>query len=112
MYNDLITFYSTYKLSSCVAFLLGHYIMTFARFYAENTTLIVFFFLEYQKKVQADEKCEFLKTSYILITCFGEIQFTGVYQFCGSDKTPLVMDTTFDLCDMWLTDKKMMRNVK
>jgi len=39
-----------------------------------------------------------------LITCFDDIQICDINKFCASSSTPLIMDTTFDLCDMWLTD--------
>ena len=38
------------------------------------------------------------------VTCFDGQQIEDMNKFCSSSTNPLVIDTTFDLCDMWLTD--------
>lgn len=38
------------------------------------------------------------------ITAFDELQIKDLNRFCSTKTTPLVMDTTFEVCNLWLTD--------
>jgi len=38
------------------------------------------------------------------VTAFNDDQIKDINEFCSSKSTPLVMDTTFDICNLWLTD--------
>ena len=39
-----------------------------------------------------------------LVTVFNKEQIANINEFCSSKSTPFVMDTTFGICNLWLTD--------
>ena len=45
-----------------------------------------------------------LTTREFFITAFDEQHINDINKFCSTETTPLVMDTTFDVCNLWLTD--------
>lgn len=52
-----------------------------------------------------------LTPNQYFITAFDNQQILDINKFCSTKKTPLVMDTTFDLSNLWLTAYQNLRLV-